>query len=760
MKTRLLIILIMVTFISSALTTGGCFAEVGQAKTLAPVPTPQMVFSYGSLHKYWTEEDKISGGKTVKGLSSWRFSLDKSIVRESEAILRSPFLIPYDNCFKPKSMVKDGTSYKYSWKFDGKITKNSNNTAIVPHITKTWSQFSTGMDVNASVSLIDSRNAVELVTIKVTPKRALGMIWMSLETGAEADIISGSAEPSIDKWNVQAPKVNKEYTFKVKLKCRGGSGQTGVYKPGVNIGAMTASVPAQIAKDKSVQAPGLGSLTFQSGRTNTIGVIKSDQIAIYLWQRPPYSMSAPVENWGFEDNKLLYSSIDSRIAFVSGINGQSFDKHTQAVIEWIDPGGKTFRTSKTWLDALNGTDYKVSDVLKIDGSVASKPGVWHIRLYAGGELLLEPFFTVAGPGEENRETNVPDKTDAPHFVVDDGTFKFVGAFVPDWDLTNLDGLMSTAKMSGINVLTLMLPYSQNYGDEESLKQLDYFIDRASRYGIRVIITLLQGINIATDKTNPFYHPGAIEGLINDAKLKASYKEFIARIVKRRNTVSGRIYRDDPAIMAWDLMTEPIPSPMVVKQRPDITADEFGSWLKEITTFTKSLDPNHLVTMCHTGALGELKDWPDAINASGLDFIFLDVCLYDILDANQDISDDYLTKYLDYDIFSLGKPVVPQLCFTSAWLTEKFASDYSLQGKIYEEALRYGFKRGMAGATVSSWGFASNPKQSVIANAKQLDRIYLTYDATNQSIVIPVAGIAEEIAREGKKAPADRFVKVK
>ena len=34
-----------------------------------------------------------------------------------------------------------------------------------------------------------------------------------------------------------------------------------------------------------------------------------------------------------------------------------------------------------------------------------------------------------------------------------------------------------------------------------------------------------------------------------------YKDFVAAILNRRNTINGRLYRDDPTVMSWDLLNE-------------------------------------------------------------------------------------------------------------------------------------------------------------------------------------------------------------
>ena len=36
----------------------------------------------------------------------------------------------------------------------------------------------------------------------------------------------------------------------------------------------------------------------------------------------------------------------------------------------------------------------------------------------------------------------------------------------------------------------------------------------------------------------------------------AFKNYVRSIVLRNNTLTGRLYRDDPAILAWDLVNEP------------------------------------------------------------------------------------------------------------------------------------------------------------------------------------------------------------
>ena len=38
--------------------------------------------------------------------------------------------------------------------------------------------------------------------------------------------------------------------------------------------------------------------------------------------------------------------------------------------------------------------------------------------------------------------------------------------------------------------------------------------------------------------------------------RSAFKTYVKKIVNRRNSITGVLYRDDPTIMAWDLANEP------------------------------------------------------------------------------------------------------------------------------------------------------------------------------------------------------------
>ncbi|HXI69643.1 MAG TPA: mannanase [Verrucomicrobiae bacterium] len=83
-----------------------------------------------------------------------------------------------------------------------------------------------------------------------------------------------------------------------------------------------------------------------------------------------------------------------------------------------------------------------------------------------------------------------------------------------------------------------------------------------------------------------------------------YRDYTSRLIHRRNTVNGRIYREDPAIMTWELANEPRPC------ADDRTAEKdvpiFCDWVDATAQFIHEQDPNHLVCAGSEGIWGCLQ----------------------------------------------------------------------------------------------------------------------------------------------------------
>ena len=83
---------------------------------------------------------------------------------------------------------------------------------------------------------------------------------------------------------------------------------------------------------------------------------------------------------------------------------------------------------------------------------------------------------------------------------------------------------------------------------------------------------------------------------SSADCMQAYNKQLERIVGRTNTLTGKAYKDDPAIFSWELANEPRP------MRP-AAIPAYLTWIKKAAENIKRLDPNHMVTAGCEGRMG-------------------------------------------------------------------------------------------------------------------------------------------------------------
>lgn len=83
-------------------------------------------------------------------------------------------------------------------------------------------------------------------------------------------------------------------------------------------------------------------------------------------------------------------------------------------------------------------------------------------------------------------------------------------------------------------------------------------------------------------TTAFAH----DDFYTDAIIKGWYKNYISSILNRVNTYTATRYKDEPFIFGWELANEPRSS--------DHSARLVYDWVREMSSFIKSIDANHLV----------------------------------------------------------------------------------------------------------------------------------------------------------------------
>lgn len=83
---------------------------------------------------------------------------------------------------------------------------------------------------------------------------------------------------------------------------------------------------------------------------------------------------------------------------------------------------------------------------------------------------------------------------------------------------------------------------------------------------------------------------------NDEKAQQLFYDYVKAIVGRTNSITGKPYRDDPTIMAWQVCNEPRAFSKEAKEG-------FARWIARTVALIKQLDPNHLVSTGSEGLYG-------------------------------------------------------------------------------------------------------------------------------------------------------------
>lgn len=146
-----------------------------------------------------------------------------------------------------------------------------------------------------------------------------------------------------------------------------------------------------------------------------------------------------------------------------------------------------------------------------------------------------------------------------------------------------------------------------------LEQLDYMLAQANEHGIRLIMVLTNnwpdfgGMDQYVTWHGGQYH----DEFYTDPEIRQDYRDWVATVVNRVNSITGVPYRDDPAIFSWELANEPRCINASLPTSGSCTQQTLLDWAGEMSTYVKSLDPNHMVSVGDEGFLdwGRGSDWP-------------------------------------------------------------------------------------------------------------------------------------------------------
>jgi mannan endo-1,4-beta-mannosidase len=307
------------------------------------------------------------------------------------------------------------------------------------------------------------------------------------------------------------------------------------------------------------------------------------------------------------------------------------------------------------------------------------------------------FFVASPNGATNTGKNTFVRQRGGRFFVGNRRFRFVGANVAvmyrDEDRERMPETLRQASQAGIKVVRVWafgeggpndvkpmadfadwprnhpFRFAPGQWNEDAFVHLDKVIAEAAKNKIYVQLCLTNwwrdtggvtqylrwaGINDAADDSYKF-------GINNEKAIlfysnpetRRLYREHVEKLATRRNSVTGVLYRDDPAIFGWELMNEA----QVITGR----WAERRAWFAEMSAYLKSLDPNHLVA---PGAWGyrsssERREWLADHAIPSIDYCDVHNYPRDDHDSFVD-SPAALKEFIENRAaaaFSLGKPIV-------------------------------------------------------------------------------------------------------
>ncbi|XVF73776.1 hypothetical protein PTKIN_Ptkin13bG0009100 [Pterospermum kingtungense] len=227
-----------------------------------------------------------------------------------------------------------------------------------------------------------------------------------------------------------------------------------------------------------------------------------------------------------------------------------------------------------------------------------------------------------------------------------------------------------AKQHGLNIARTWafsdggdrpLQYSPGSYNEQMFQGLDFVVSEAKRYGIKLVLSFVnnydqfggkkQYVNWARNEGQSI---GSDDDFFTNSVVKEYYKKHIQAVLTRRNSLAGVAYKDEPTIMAWELMNEP-------RCLSDPSGRTMQAWITEMASHVKSIDGNHLLEAGLEGFYGPSSSQKQQYNPNfqvGADFI-----------ANNQIPGvDFATVHSYPDQWLQSSSEESQIAFLNNWLS--------------------------------------------------------------------------------------------
>lgn len=152
-----------------------------------------------------------------------------------------------------------------------------------------------------------------------------------------------------------------------------------------------------------------------------------------------------------------------------------------------------------------------------------------------------------------------------------------------------------------------------YNDDPrtGLGRLDYVVHKARELGIKLIITLVNNWKDTggMDQYVKWYGLKYHHEFYTDPKVRTAFKAWAKHLIEHVNVIDGIAYREDPAIFAWELANEPrAVNHAEYDSRHGWDKTTLVKWADDMSSYIKSIDPNHMVAVGDEGFLTSGGHW--------------------------------------------------------------------------------------------------------------------------------------------------------
>ncbi len=216
---------------------------------------------------------------------------------------------------------------------------------------------------------------------------------------------------------------------------------------------------------------------------------------------------------------------------------------------------------------------------------------------------------------------------------------------------------------------------------------------------------------------------SVSKFVTSEKAKELFYNHVRHVVSRTNTVTGKPYKDDPAIFSWQIGNEPR-----CFRSDQAGQDAFVDFMWTTAALIKSIDPNHMVSSGSEGSMGceaSMELYERVHSCPDIDYMNIHIwpynwrwvsesTLYENLPVAVENTDEYINAHVEL-AKKYGKPIVleefgfPRDDFKFAQGTPTTARDEYYRhvfGRIVESAEEGGLFAGL-----NFWGWGGLASQS-------------------------------------------------